>query len=183
MPTELYFAEPPAWTQDAPCQHEWPHPDGREHKSPWDSDYMSDKKAAELCADCPILEACLSAAMEEEGELIARNRYGIRGGKTPKQRAMLAAPAECGKGHVGHMVSNTDARVKISWVCLECKRIASREWRAKATPEQLERKRAYTRERNKRRVQCPQCGGEFAINALSRHLERKHAAPEGEVAS
>lgn len=182
MPTELYFATPPTWTEDAICQHEWPHPMARAHKSMWDADHLNEEAAASLCEGCPIIEACLSAALEEEGTLIARHRYGIRGGKTPKARAALAAPAECSKGHPGEMVANTGAS-NAKWICLACRREESRRHYYNHTPEQRARKLEKQREWRSRRAVCPQCGGEYTLAYLSGHLKRRHAEPEGEVAS
>lgn len=46
-------------------------------------------KALALCIDCPVQDACLEAAMTEEGPAAAGNRYGMRGGMTPNQRRLL----------------------------------------------------------------------------------------------
>lgn len=40
--------------------------------------------AKEVCADCPVMEECLADAMEE------REWDGVRGGKTERERRMMA---------------------------------------------------------------------------------------------
>lgn len=61
----------------------------------WDCDNLgpdreeADDFAANLCTGCPIIEQCLEAALMEEGDLSARMRSQIRGGKTPVQRAEM----------------------------------------------------------------------------------------------
>ncbi|MFH8751058.1 WhiB family transcriptional regulator [Streptomyces rimosus] len=42
--------------------------------------------AKRVCAGCPVRRPCLDAAMEEEGGQHFRQRAGVRGGTTPRQR-------------------------------------------------------------------------------------------------
>lgn len=58
----------------------------------------ADEHAAEKCAGCPAREACLEAALEEEGDLAPGGRFLIRGGMTPKGRWRLAAERAREKG-------------------------------------------------------------------------------------
>ena len=51
---------------------------------PGDTAATADAKA--ICATCPVIEPCLQAALDEEGNHGASNRYGIRGGQTRSQR-------------------------------------------------------------------------------------------------
>lgn len=44
-----------------------------------------------LCARCPVREACLTDAMDREGNTAADHRAGLWGGLSPAQRANLAA--------------------------------------------------------------------------------------------
>lgn len=44
-------------------------------------------EARKFCAECPLAEMCLAAAMEEEAGLAYWLRFGMRGGRTPAQRA------------------------------------------------------------------------------------------------
>lgn len=46
--------------------------------------------AVRLCGTCPVAEACLTAALEEEGTRGHKDRHGVRGGRTPYQRWALA---------------------------------------------------------------------------------------------
>jgi hypothetical protein len=43
-------------------------------------------EAKRVCAACPVLAECLTAAMAEEGATAKENRWGVRGGLTPTQR-------------------------------------------------------------------------------------------------
>ncbi|GGZ51481.1 WhiB family transcriptional regulator [Streptomyces rubiginosohelvolus] len=43
-------------------------------------------EAKAVCARCPIRTDCLVTAIAEERGLSESSRYGIRGGKSPKQR-------------------------------------------------------------------------------------------------
>lgn len=42
--------------------------------------------ALDVCDECPVREQCLEAALEEEGDLGVKCRFGIRGGMQPSQR-------------------------------------------------------------------------------------------------
>lgn len=82
----LRLAEPPKWAQrdDLPCTKLVPTRNGLD---PFDTN--SKATALALCAGCPVRQECLEAALAEEGTLRGRNRYLVRGGLTPKQRAKL----------------------------------------------------------------------------------------------
>lgn len=45
-----------------------------------------ERLARAICADCPVREACLAAALTEERGMGLHARHGIRGGKTPAER-------------------------------------------------------------------------------------------------
>jgi len=99
----LTFAKPPAWTESAKCIGDAEF--GKQKDKRYDLDYMKPEQAQALCAGCPIIEQCLAAAMEREGDVVARNRYGIWGGTTPKMRALIAAAEKgCGRDHQCEMV-------------------------------------------------------------------------------
>jgi hypothetical protein len=50
-----------------------------------------ERMAMEICTTvCPLMDACLTSAMREEGKRSASSRFGIRGGLMPHQRATLA---------------------------------------------------------------------------------------------
>lgn len=51
-----------------------------------------------ICKACPVQAACLTAALEEEhgGGLSAR--FGMRGGLSPRQRALIQAPSTTKRG-------------------------------------------------------------------------------------
>ncbi|MFI2350363.1 WhiB family transcriptional regulator [Streptomyces sp. NPDC019443] len=42
--------------------------------------------AREICAQCPVAEACLADALASEGSAGHAQRFGIRGGTTPEER-------------------------------------------------------------------------------------------------
>lgn len=42
--------------------------------------------AKRVCDPCPVWEACLREALQDEGGKTKDNRFGIRGGLTPSQR-------------------------------------------------------------------------------------------------
>lgn len=56
---------------------------------PLPGDRATAAKAREICARCPVIEACLTAALREEGGRSHSTRFGIRGGKSPNQRHRL----------------------------------------------------------------------------------------------
>ncbi|MFF3622363.1 WhiB family transcriptional regulator [Streptomyces sp. NPDC002467] len=57
---------------------------------PRDERYANPAKARRICGGCPVREACLAAAMEEEEKSDQYRRAGIRGGLDPLERAALA---------------------------------------------------------------------------------------------
>lgn len=82
-PPTMLLASPPKWTHrdDLPCIKLVPKGNARD---PYDT---SDKaKAKALCAGCPVQQACLDEAMEQEKGLSGRSRYLVRGGLTPHER-------------------------------------------------------------------------------------------------
>lgn len=66
------------WDEDAACRE---HPVGMWFPEPYD--YVSRRDATAICEACPVRLPCLALAVKN-GE-----RYGIWGGRTPKQRARL----------------------------------------------------------------------------------------------
>jgi hypothetical protein len=84
----LRLAEPPKWTHrdDLPCTQLVPKGNARD---PFDTNNSAKAKA--LCAGCPVLEACLEDALVQEGDLVGRSRWLVRGGLTPKERAVRSA--------------------------------------------------------------------------------------------
>lgn len=172
----LTFAKPPSWTESAKCTKDAEF--GKKKDKRYDLDYMSEEKAQELCAGCPIIEACLSAAMETEGDLTARNRYGIWGGTTPKMRAAMAVSGRaCEQGHRD--------RWSDRGICLECMAERKREqYRIqRQNPEFLARRAAALREaRSIQRVSCLECRSELRAAHFSRHLEEVHGVTERSVA-
>lgn len=47
--------------------------------------------ALEICAQCPVIEACLAEALQQEGTSGRHARFGVRGGTTPLERFKHAA--------------------------------------------------------------------------------------------
>lgn len=85
----LQLATPPGWTAEAKCLGRY---DGK-----WDRDYLKEKECRALCAGCPVLSQCLTKALEDEGDVVARNRYGVFGGLGPVGRARLDEAIKSGE--------------------------------------------------------------------------------------
>lgn len=47
------------------------------------------RDARSVCAACPVIKQCLEDAMAIEGTAGKTNRHGVRGGKSPAERADL----------------------------------------------------------------------------------------------
>ncbi len=56
---------------------------------PEPSDDATAQTAIEVCAECPVRDACLAFAMRSEGTKQTSARHGIYGGMTPEQRRSL----------------------------------------------------------------------------------------------
>lgn len=76
------LANPPGWAL---------HP-GRNCAGRWEEfdDVQREDRARELCAGCPVADACLQDAMEREGSVGGDYRYTVRGGMTPAARGRLS---------------------------------------------------------------------------------------------
>lgn len=82
--------DPTPWQRYAECRGEDPAVFfGSEGESPPARDARQ-AEALTLCWRCPVAQTCLAAAMAEEEGRGAGGRWGIRGGKTPDERAVLA---------------------------------------------------------------------------------------------
>ncbi|PHQ49978.1 hypothetical protein BLA24_20400 [Streptomyces cinnamoneus] len=57
---------------------------------PEKGDHKTANLAREICARCPVIEACLADALKMEGGRSHSSRFGIRGGLTPNQRYQLS---------------------------------------------------------------------------------------------
>lgn len=87
----MTLAKPPSWMANAkPCD-DAEFARGKERDKKYDRDRMSESKATALCAGCPIMEQCLEMALKAEGDVTARNRYGVWGGTTPAMRVKVNA--------------------------------------------------------------------------------------------
>lgn len=102
MSERLSFATPPEWSREAACVDEWEVMDA------------GGAEALANCASCPVREACLQAAMEEEKGQGLCYRWLIRGGLTPEQRYERARDS----GERILPVQPTRPSVKL--VCLKC---------------------------------------------------------------
>jgi WhiB family redox-sensing transcriptional regulator len=88
------FAEPEddSWRDDAACQHADP-----DLFFPDDGDHVAAAQAVAVCRGCPVINACLSDALD------TRERFGIRGGLTAKQRrALLTARHRTAEHRANH---------------------------------------------------------------------------------
>lgn len=70
-----------AWRDEAICAQT--APDVFTPESYADADVNAAKK---VCAGCPVRRPCLAAALTEEAGQHFRERAGVRGGTTPRQR-------------------------------------------------------------------------------------------------
>lgn len=106
-PTKL-LAKPPAWVPEStPCavppEEKWDRDmrEGHWDVGPGDKP-GTDEQAAAMCAGCPVREACLQDALEDEVDWTGRPlsyhaRFLVRGGMTPKGRWQLAAVENAGQ--------------------------------------------------------------------------------------
>lgn len=137
----LTMARPDPLTREAKCLDSG-RKDGnaiwRADKDPYDGDYRTQRNgdliAKMLCEGCPIIAECLSMALEQEGDVNGRNRYGVRGGMTPEGRARLVGRnAVCPNGHdPERMTMRQDAGHQPYWRCRECDAEAKRDKRGSA---------------------------------------------------
>lgn len=157
------LARPSDWSKGAQCLDQWVL---------FDADHLKEGVAATLCAACPVIAECLSAAVVEEGSLIARNRYGVRGGLSPDERAALALKERvCSNGHEGEWTWQENEGGRAHWACAECLRESKRAYFRKNKESRLEYQRHY---RSKRKVRCPMCEKEMHKVSLNKHVERMH---------
>jgi WhiB family redox-sensing transcriptional regulator len=116
-------------------------------------------RARAICEECPVKAACLRDALAEEDGLPAQLRFGLRGGKTREQRAILGGQVNdktvCGKD-VG--TANGVARHRASgskMLCPAC------HWHAKehGTPDAFEHgtRAGYNTHRRRGEDACPAC--------------------------
>lgn len=75
------------WQVEAACIEVGP--------APWEtwpgSITQMNAEAIRICNGCPVRQECLDFAMDVEGDASVRGRWNIYGGRTPAQRAALAA--------------------------------------------------------------------------------------------
>lgn len=88
----LFHEAIPAWHKRAYCRYY----DGEL----WFADgtgkatgYKDLAAAKDVCAACPVRQACLEDALRQEGSTTAEGRHGIRGGLTPTERYNLRRQA------------------------------------------------------------------------------------------
>lgn len=164
----LQLAVPAGWTERAKCA-------GNSYAFD-DAVGLKPGEAMGRCAGCPVIEQCLSAAMEEESGLSAGYRYTVRGGLSPKERAdMATAQRECERGHTGRWGSNPKSSVP---TCLECSAEDFRANHARRLEEDpsyrnkiIERQRKW---REQRRVSCLECRTEMLSSHLGTHITKQH---------
>lgn len=78
-----------SWVDRAACL-------GHDNPDLWHPDSGDPADAAEaigICMGCPVVSACLNAALAEEGGRGMASRHGIRGGLTDRQRHRMYAAA------------------------------------------------------------------------------------------
>ena len=91
MTTFFQLADPEIF-EGAPCTELDPDLSFPEHGEKRDSYGPRMQQAVDACAGCPMKtrEACLALAMDAEGMAPGESRYGVFGGLTPSERALLA---------------------------------------------------------------------------------------------
>lgn len=163
----MRLAMPQSWTKEAKCLG----------SSGWDETHgMKAGNAAALCAGCPVIEQCLAAAMTEERGLSAGNRYTVRGGKSPKERALLEFAARtCERGHRDRWSDQPGANGPR---CLECIAEDARVRYAEKKQDKTFKQRRNERHRARRafaRVSCLACKAEMSAGwTFLRHLNNVH---------
>lgn len=176
----LQLAVPAGWTAKAKCIPAKPNPKVKDFIAVDKAVGLKETEAAARCAGCPVIEQCLSEAMEEESGLSAGYRYTVRGGLSPKERADLAtAQRECERGHTGRWGSNPKSSVP---TCLECSAEDFRASHARRLEEDpsyrnriIERQRKW---REQRRVSCLECRAEMVSSHLGTHVTKQHGERE-----
>lgn len=79
--------ETPGWHLEAECRDENADLFFAQHHQLWAAPRA-------ICERCPVFEACLAAAIEEDAIRPDLPRQGMRGGLTPAQRAQVASQPE-----------------------------------------------------------------------------------------
>ncbi len=82
-----------SWRQSAACRDE----DPELFYATKDEDIALAKT---VCAACPVRAVCLERALVEEGDVIVRMRFGVRGGTLPAERARFRRARRADTGHV-----------------------------------------------------------------------------------
>lgn len=90
----------PDWHADAACLCEDPGLWDDDHRGAPVEEARVRALAVAICAECPVRQACLAAALEEESAGGGRYRHTIRGGLTGDQRAALARRRRRAEGRV-----------------------------------------------------------------------------------
>lgn len=162
----LLLAVPSGWTSGAKCIGDFAKFDDTMGLGPGD--------AAARCAGCPVIEQCLSAAMEEEGDVSAGHRYGIRGGMSPKERAEYAAQLRpCGRGHTHQRVWQEVKNGRSYWRCAAC--TAEDSAARYGDPASRPALNVYQQKlRAQKRVCCLLCQTEMHSVSLAGHVESRH---------
>lgn len=70
------------WYADAACA-------GQDVEAWFPTNLALARRVIPTCHACPVRAACLDEAMTEERGLSVGDRYGVRGGRLPGQRAAL----------------------------------------------------------------------------------------------
>lgn len=160
----LQLAVPQGWTVQAKCIGD-PRFD--------ESVGLAAGQATQLCAGCPVIEQCLSAALEEEHGLSAGNRYTVRGGLSPKERALVEwGDQECARGHKGRWANHKGSNKPRCVACIQ----EDNRRRIAANPEHYARQAQQMQESLAiRRVSCLDCKAEMRVAHFERHVARNHS--------
>lgn len=164
----LRLAVPAGWTTRALCL---------DHYALYDESVgLNPGEAAARCAGCPVIAECLAAAMAEEHNLSAGNRYGVRGGLSPKERADLAfAESECPRGHTGRWGTQPGNKKPRCMACLHEDNREAHKARMASDPEFRARVNAKQRRRREERmVSCLECRLTMLGDSFPAHLSTAH---------
>jgi len=79
------------------------------------SDRPVKRETREMCAGCPVKDACLEYIMEVEGDADRKHRFGFQGGLTSEERFQLYR-ISVGRPATPHRVLVVDPEVVQQWM-------------------------------------------------------------------
>lgn len=125
-----------------------------------DLDRLQAEEAKALCHRCPVEAACLRDALAAEFGKSRENRFGVRGGCTPAERAGTQEPRS-GRaprhgtvtGHRAHLAADEEPCPQ----CREAERQRLARWQASNRAAKCGTKAGYKRHIARHETACPAC--------------------------